>query len=87
MGAYSSVIKSKLSISFEHLVICDELLQNKSPVKELKTDEEYLGYDAIARVGHGGNYICDKHLGSYERRVAGTCLILILMKHGRARLN
>jgi len=51
-----------LSISFEHLVICDQIIsRTKATVKELKTDEEYLGYDAIARVGHGGNYICDKH--------------------------
>jgi trimethylamine--corrinoid protein Co-methyltransferase len=51
-----------LSISFEHLVICDQIIgRTKATVKELKTDEEYLGYEAIARVGHGGNYICDKH--------------------------
>lgn len=51
-----------LSISFEHLVICDEIIsRTKATVTELKTDEEYLGYDAIARVGHGGNYVLDQH--------------------------
>jgi trimethylamine--corrinoid protein Co-methyltransferase len=57
-----------LSISFEHLAICDEIIsRTKATVKELKTDEEYLGYDAIARVGHGGNYILDKHTYDHMR--------------------
>ncbi len=57
-----------LSMSLEHLVICDEIIsKTKATVKELKTDKEYLGYEAIARVGHGGNYVCDKHTYDHMR--------------------
>ena len=51
-----------LSYSFENLVLCDEIIgRTKAIVKDLNTDEDYLGFDAIARVGHGGNYLMDKH--------------------------
>ncbi len=51
-----------LSYSFENLVLCDEIIsRTKAIVKELNTNEDYLGFDAIARVGHGGNYLMDKH--------------------------
>jgi trimethylamine--corrinoid protein Co-methyltransferase len=51
-----------LSYSFENLVLCDEIIgRTKAIVKDLCTDQDYLGFEAIARVGHGGNYLMDKH--------------------------
>jgi trimethylamine--corrinoid protein Co-methyltransferase len=57
-----------LSYSFENLVVCNEIIgRTKATVKELNTDEDYLGYDVIARVGHGGNYLVDKHTYKHLR--------------------
>lgn len=51
-----------LSYSYEHLFICNEIIgRAKATLKELKTSEINLGYEVIARVGHGGNYLGDMH--------------------------
>ena len=57
-----------LSISFEHLVICDEIIgRTKATVKKVETDEDFLAYEAIKRVGHGGNYMADEHTFNHLR--------------------
>jgi trimethylamine--corrinoid protein Co-methyltransferase len=57
-----------LSISFELLVICDEIIgRTKEIVKKVDTTEEYLAVDAIKRVGHGGNYLGDEHTFKHLR--------------------
>lgn len=51
-----------LSMSYEHLVMCDEIIgRTKATLKALETDDYNLAYDVIKRVGHGGNYIGDEH--------------------------
>jgi len=51
-----------LTYSVEFLVIVNEIIgRTKHIVGDLKTDEDYLGLDAICRVGHGGNYMGDEH--------------------------
>jgi trimethylamine--corrinoid protein Co-methyltransferase len=57
-----------LSLSFEHLVICDEIIgRTIATVKKVETNEDYLAFDAIKRVGHGGNYIADEHTFKHLR--------------------
>lgn len=51
-----------LSYSYEHLFICNEIIgRAKATLKELKTSEINLGYEVIARVGHGGDYLGEMH--------------------------
>lgn len=51
-----------LTYSLDFLVMVDEIIdRTKHIVKKVETNEEYLGLDAIRRVGHGGNYLGDDH--------------------------
>jgi len=51
-----------LTYSLDFLVIIDEIIdRTKHIVKKIETNEDYLGLDAIRRVGHGGNYLGDEH--------------------------
>jgi trimethylamine--corrinoid protein Co-methyltransferase len=51
-----------LTYSLDFLVLVDEIIdRTKHIVKKVETNEEYLGLDAIRRVGHGGNYLGDEH--------------------------
>ena len=51
-----------LSYSYEHLFVCNEIIgRARATLKELTDDEFVLGYEAIKRVGHGGNYLADQH--------------------------
>lgn len=57
-----------LSISFEHLVICNEIIgRTIATVRKVETNEDFLAFDAIKRVGHGGNYMGDEHTFNHLR--------------------
>lgn len=51
-----------LTYSLDFLVMVDEVIdRTKHIVKKVDTNEDFLGLDAIRRVGHGGNYLGDEH--------------------------
>jgi trimethylamine---corrinoid protein Co-methyltransferase len=51
-----------LSVSFEHLSVCNEIIgRTKATLKKLCFDDYLEAYESIKRVGHGGNYIGDEH--------------------------
>lgn len=57
-----------LSCSFEFLVMVDEIIdRTKHIVQKVVTNEDYLGLNAIRRVGHGGNYLGDEHTFKHLR--------------------
>jgi len=57
-----------LSISLEHLVMCDEIIgRAKATLTKVETNLDFLAYDAIKRVGHGGNYMADEHTYKHLR--------------------
>ena len=57
-----------LTYSVEFLVIVNEIIERtKHIVGDLRTDEDFLGLDAIRRVGHGGNYMGDDHTYQHLR--------------------
>ena len=59
-----------LSYSHEHLFICNEIIgRARATLGELKTSEIDLGYEVIARVGHGGNYLGDMHTFENMRKI------------------
>ena len=54
--------------SLELLTICDELVaQVKRVMKGIKVDDETLAVDVIEKVGHGGNFLSEKHTRKFFR--------------------
>lgn len=51
-----------LTYSLDFLVMVDEIIsRTKHIVAKVETGEDYIGLDAIRRIGHGGNYLGDEH--------------------------
>jgi len=66
--AGAGMLQQGLSFSHIKLVIDDEIHSTTLRILEgFKVDEEYLGANAIARVGPGGNFLADEHTMKFLR--------------------
>jgi len=66
----TGLLDSTLTLSYEHLVMVDELIgQIRSVTGGISTDAESLALEAIASSGHpGGNYLASQHTLQYMKR-------------------
>lgn len=69
VSAISGLLESALSLSFEKMVIDDEIVgMTKRILRGIETTQDHYAYELIEAVGPGGNFLAEMHTVEHMRK-------------------